>query len=240
MMTMQTDWDPSEFQPLSADSLKEESRLIKAYLPLVRKIVRQLAPQCTCIMDRQDMEQTALMGLLTAIRRYGEPDEGFGSYAAQRIRGAILDELRSLDWRPRQLRQKYFQIKDAIREWQKINGREPEMAEITAAGITPDDYQDYLQLENASALASLDDLLAQDPASITHSGRDLEEVFITQKMLSEALALLSEKESLVLSLYYQQEMNLKEIALTLGVTEARVCQINKKISEKIHQHFYPL
>ncbi len=74
---------------------------------------------------------------------------------------------------------------------------------------------------------------------ITHSGRDLEEVFITQKMLSEALALLSEKESLVLSLYYQQEMNLKEIALTLGVTEARVCQINKKISEKIHQHFYP-
>lgn len=239
MMTMQTAWDPSEFQPLSADSLQEESRYINAYLPLVRKIVRQLAPQCTCIMDRQDMEQTALMGLLTAIRRYGEPDEAFGSYAAQRIRGAILDELRSLDWRPRQLRQKYFQIKDAIREWQKNHGREPDAADIAAAGISSADYQDYLQLENASALASLDELLADDPASIAISGRNLEETFVTQKMLSEALGLLSEKESLVLSLYYQQEMNLKEIALTLGVTEARICQMNKKISEKIYHHFYP-
>lgn len=238
-MTMQTAWDPSEFQPLSTQAQKEESTWIKAYLPLVRKIVRQLAPQCTRIMDRQDMEQTALMGLLSAIRRYGAPDESFGSYAAQRIRGAILDELRSLDWRPRQLRQKYFQVKDMIRELRNSSGHEPEAAEIEAAGITPEEYQDYLQLENASTLASLDELLADDPGAVTITGRNLEEQFITQKTLSEALALLTEKEALVLSLYYQQDMNFKEIALTLGVSEARICQINKKVSEKIYQHFYP-
>lgn len=62
---------------------------MQAYLPLVRKVVRQLAPQCNCIIDRQDMEQTALMGLLNAIRRYGLPDEGFAGYAVHRIRGAI-------------------------------------------------------------------------------------------------------------------------------------------------------
>lgn len=237
-MTMQTAWDPSEFQPLSTHSQVEESHYLKAYLPLVRKIVRQLAPQCTSIIDRQDMEQTGLMGLLSAIRRYGAPDEGFGGYAAQRIRGAILDELRSLDWRPRQLRQKYFKIKDVIRELRQRSGHEPEAAELEAVGISSEDYQDYLQLENASVIASLNELLAEDPAAVSQTGRDLEQQFITQKMLSEALALLSEKESLVLSLYYQQDMNLKEIALTLGVTEARICQMNKKITEKIHQHFH--
>ncbi|WP_438671960.1 FliA/WhiG family RNA polymerase sigma factor [Siccibacter turicensis] len=238
-MTMQTAWDSSEFQPLSTHSGVEESRYLKAYLPLVRKIVRQLAPQCTSIMDRQDMEQTGLMGLLYAIRRYGAPDEAFGSYAAQRIRGAILDELRSLDWRPRQLRQKYFQIKDFIRELQKNSGQEPTSADMVAAGITRDEYHDFLQLENANAIASLDALLTDDPGAIAISGRNLEEQYITQKMLSEALELLSDKEALILSLYYQQDMNLKEIALTLGVSEARICQMNKKISEKIYQHFHP-
>lgn len=238
-MTIPTVWDPNEFQPLSTHTQVEESRYLKAYLPLVRKIVRQLAPQCSCIMDRQDMEQTGLMGLLAAIRRYGTPDEGFGSFAAQRIRGAILDELRSLDWRPRVLRQKYFQIKDLLRKLHNQNGHDLQWSEMAAAGISREDYQDYLQLENAGALASLDELIADAPGTLNVTGRDLEEQFINQKTLSEALALLSEKECLVLSLYYQQDMNFKEIALTLGVTEARICQINKKISEKIYQHFYP-
>ena len=236
-MTMHTALDNSEFHVSPSLSPAEEGQWLKAYLPLVRKIVRQLAPQCTSVMDRQDMEQIALIGLLSAIRRYGAPDEGFGGYAAQRIRGAILDELRSLDWRPRQLRQKYHQIKDLLRELRKQHGREPETAELLDAGISTDEYQEYLQLDNASAFASLDELLCDDTGSI--QGRELEDQFITQKTLAEALDLLSEKEALVLSLYYQHDMNLKEIALTLGLTEARISQINKKIAEKIHHHFHP-
>lgn len=112
-------FESEEFAAAPVLTPQQESHYLQAYLPLVRKVVRQLAPQCNCIIDRQDMEQTALMGLLNAIRRYGLPDEGFAGYAVHRIRGAILDELRALDWRPRQLRQKYHQMKDLIRETRK-------------------------------------------------------------------------------------------------------------------------
>ena len=102
---LQDVFESEEFTAAPLLTPQQESHYLQAYLPLVRKVVRQLAPQCNCIIDRQDMEQTALMGLLNAIRRYGLPDEGFAGYAVHRIRGAILDELRALDWRPRQLRQ---------------------------------------------------------------------------------------------------------------------------------------
>ena len=119
---LQDVFESEEFAAAPVLTPQQESHYLQAYLPLVRKVVRQLAPQCNCIIDRQDMEQTALMGLLNAIRRYGLPDEGFAGYAVHRIRGAILDELRALDWRPRQLRQKYHQMKDLIRETRKKLG----------------------------------------------------------------------------------------------------------------------
>lgn len=102
---------------IADDSLTpaDEARYVNAYLPLVHRIVKQLSWQTSSVMDKEDMEQIALMGLLTSLRRYGHPDEQFGAYAAQRIRGAVLDELRELDWRPRRLRQKSHKINDAIR-----------------------------------------------------------------------------------------------------------------------------
>lgn len=213
---IQDAYESEEFVATPVLTPQQESHYLQAYLPLVRKIVRQLAPQCTCIIDRQDMEQTALMGLLNAIRRYGFPDEGFAGYAALRIRGAILDELRSLDWRPRQLRQKYHQIKDLIRDARKTLGHEPGWEDLAALGLTPEDYLEFQQLEGAETLASLDELLGVDSHSVPLEGRPLEEQIVTQEMLSVALRQLSEKESLVLSMYYQHDMNLKEIALVLG------------------------
>lgn len=232
-------YESEAFSATPALTPQQESDYLQAWLPLVRKVVRQLAPQCTCVMDRQDMEQTALMGLLDAIRRYGMPDEGFAGYAAQRIRGAILDELRSLDWRPRQLRQKYHQIKDLIRDTRKTLGREPAWEELSQRGITAQEYLEYQQLEGAEALASLDELLGGESHVAHLEGRRLEEQIVTQDMLSHALQQLSEKEGLILSMYYQHEMNLKEIALVLGLTEARICQMNKKITQKIRDCLYP-
>ena len=78
---IQDAYESEDFNATPVLTPKQESHYLQAYLPLVRKVVRQLAPQCTCVMDRQDMEQTALMGLLNAIRRYGQPDEGFAGYA---------------------------------------------------------------------------------------------------------------------------------------------------------------
>lgn len=236
---LQDVFESEEFTAAPLLTPQQESHYLQAYLPLVRKVVRQLAPQCNCIIDRQDMEQTALMGLLNAIRRYGLRDEGFAGYAVHRIRGAILDELRALDWRPRQLRQKYHQMKDLIRETRKKLGHEPEWQELVREGISHEDYLEYLQLEGAETLASLDELLGVEGHSIPLAGRELEEQIITQQMLQHALSQLSEKEQLILSMYYQHEMNLKEIALVLGLTEARICQLNKQIAQKIRDFVYP-
>lgn len=230
---MQREYEGQAFQVTLQMTPKEENQHLMGWLPLVRKIVRQLSHQCSHIIERQDMEQIALMGLLSAIRRYGVPDENFAGYASQRIRGAILDELRSLDWRPRQLRQKYHRIKDLIRTLRQQLGHEPEWSELAPHGIDANEYQEYLQLENAETMASLDEMLSSDQEQPVFQGRQLEEQFITQELLSKALAQLTEAEGHVLAMYYQKCMNLKEIALVLGVTESRVCQMNKRIMEKI-------
>jgi len=224
------------FQTLSPLTPAQESHYLQAYLPLVRKVVKQLAPQCSCVMEREDMQQVALIGLLDALRRYGKPDEGFGGYAVQRIRGAVLDALRRLDWRPRQLRQKFYHIKDLIRERRKTLGREPEPGELD--GVSAAEYQQYLALEGADTLDSLDALLSDRPGDLPLQGRRLEDQIVTQHMLSRALQTLSAKEQQILYLYYQQDMNLKEIALVLGLTEARICQLNKKIAEKLRTYFF--
>ncbi|WP_238083564.1 MULTISPECIES: FliA/WhiG family RNA polymerase sigma factor [Pseudescherichia] len=224
------------FQTLSPLTPAQESHYLQAYLPLVRKVVKQLAPQCSCVMEREDMQQVALIGLLDALRRYGKPDEGFGGYAVQRIRGAVLDALRRLDWRPRQLRQKFYHIKDLIRERRKVLGREPEPGELD--GVSAAEYQQYLALEGADTLDSLDALLSDRPGDLPLQGRRLEDQIVTQHMLSRALQTLSAKEQQILYLYYQQDMNLKEIALVLGLTEARICQLNKKIAEKLRTYFF--
>lgn len=235
---MQREYEGQAFQVTLQMTPQEENQHLMGWLPLVRKIVRQLSYQCSHIMDRQDMEQIALMGLLSAIRRYGVPDEHFVGYASQRIRGAILDELRSLDWRPRQLRQKFHRIKDLIRTLRQQLGHEPEWNELAPHGIDVDEYQEYLLLENAETMSSLDEMLSGDQEQPIFQGRALEEQFITQDLLSKALGTLTENEGLVLSMYYQKCMNLKEISLVLGVSEARVCQINKRIMEKIRAYFY--
>ncbi|WP_222889806.1 sigma-70 family RNA polymerase sigma factor [Enterobacter sp. C2] len=224
------------FQTLSPLTPAQESHYLQAYLPLVRKVVKQLAPQCSCVMEREDMQQVALIGLLDALRRYGKPDEGFGGYAVQRIRGAVLDALRRLDWRPRQLRQKFYHIKDLIRERRKTLGRELEPGELD--GVSAAEYQQYLALEGADTLDSLDALLSDRPGELPLQGRRLEDQIVTQHMLSRALQTLSAKEQQILYLYYQQDMNLKEIALVLGLTEARICQLNKKIAEKLRTYFF--
>lgn len=217
----------------------QESRYISDYLPLVKKVVKQLAYQVSSVMDREDMEQIALMGLLTSLRRYGPPDEQFAAYAAQRIRGAVLDELRQLDWRPRRLRQKAHKLNDSIRELARQLGRVPQFEDLKEhLAITAQEYQEYLLLDCASSLESLDSLLGNDVYTCALDSRTLEDEMVVSRTLRSALASLDEREQLILTLYYQHEMSLKEIALVLDLTEARVCQLNKKIAQKIQSFFH--
>lgn len=216
----------------------EESRYLQQWLPLVKRVVRQLAAQADAVMDREDLEQIALMGLLESLRRYGHPDDHFAGYALQRVRGAVLDQLRLHDWRPRRLRQKSHKINDAVRALTRRLSHEPSEEEIRAhLKLSHEEVQEYLLLESASAMESFDELFAGDGLGNTLRGRVLEEEVTVQRTLQCALASLSEREQLILSLYYQHEMSLKEIAQVLALTEARICQINKKIAEKIKQFF---
>src|SRR5690606_12370661 len=145
---------PSVFAPAV------EQRWLMQYLPLVKRIVRQLSLQANQVLDREDMEQIGMMGLLEGLRRYGEPDEQFGRFAALRIRGAILDELRRQDWRPRQVRQQAHKVRDAIRELGRQLGHPPTDEEIKAfTGLEDKDYQDFLWADSSEAIESLDALL---------------------------------------------------------------------------------
>lgn len=225
---------------MASDALTpvEEARYVSAYLPLVHKVVKQLAYQTSSVIDREDMEQIALMGLLTSLRRYGHPDEQFAAYAIQRIRGAVLDELRLLDWRPRRLRQKTHKLNDGIRQIARQLGRTPSFEDINRhLSISAEEYQEYLLLDCAKTIESLDELLGNDVHAGALDSRPLEDEVVVSRTLRSALAALDEREQLILTLYYQHEMSLKEIALVLDLTEARVCQLNKKIAQKIQSFF---
>jgi RNA polymerase sigma factor for flagellar operon FliA len=211
----------------------DEQKHLLAYAPLVKRIVRQLNSQVQGAIDRDDMEQIGLMGLLEALRRYGEPDTGFGSYAALRVRGAILDELRRQDWRPRAVRQQSHKMRDAVRTLTRKLGREPGEQEImTALGLDAEGYQAYLLDENAETIASFDEIL-QDTLADTGSVAGPEEQLMIRRSLEQALNGLDEREQRVIQMYYEFELSYKEIAAVLDLTDARVCQLNKQALNKM-------
>jgi RNA polymerase sigma factor for flagellar operon FliA len=214
-----------------------EQKWLLQYLPLVKRIVNQLSLQANQVLDREDMEQIGLMGLLESLRRYGHPDEQFGGFASLRIRGAILDELRRQDWRPRQVRQQTHKIRDGVRALARQLGRTPLEEEILKfVDITSKDYLDFLQADAGEAIESLDELLQNGHEGFVEGGIGIEERVVTERLLAHALSQLDERERLVLTLYYQQELSLKEIALVLEITDARVCQLSKQAIAKASRY----
>ena len=226
----------AEVQDVAAQaglSPADEQRHLLAYAPLVKRIARQLNSQASGAMDRDDMEQIGLMGLLEALRRYGEPDAQFGGFAALRIRGAILDELRRQDWRPRAVRQESHRVRDAVRELTRRLGREPSEAEIrTTLGLSADAYQEHLLAENAETIASFDELVS-DLVQMPSHGANPEEQMTVRRSIEQGLKALDEREQRVIQLYYEHELSYKEIAAVLGLTDARVCQLNKGALKKM-------
>lgn len=226
--------EQSTHSPFSAAA---EQSLMLQYLPLVKRIVNQLSLQANQVLDRGDMEQIGLIGLLESLRRYGTPDEQFRGFASLRIRGAILDELRRQDWRPRQVRKDVHKTRDAIRQLSRQLGRTPQCEDILAfTGLSDDEYQAFLQADAGETLESLDELLQNGHEVFTSGSHVVEERFIKERLLEQALGQLDERERLVLVLYYQQELSLKEIALVLELSDARVCQLSKQAIAKAHNY----
>lgn len=211
----------------------EEQRHLLAYAPLVKRIVRQLNSQVSGTVSREDMEQIGLMGLLEALRRYGTPDVGFGSYASLRVRGAILDELRRQDWRPRAVRQDSHRVRDELRALTRKLGREPLEKEAAAAlGVTLEEFRQHVLDDCAEEMLSFDEVLqeALDPA---HSAPSPEEAYLVRRSLEKVLGSLNEKEQRVIQMIYEFELSYKEIAAVLDLSDARVCQLNKSALAKM-------
>jgi RNA polymerase sigma factor for flagellar operon FliA len=179
------------------------------------------------------MEQIGLMGLLEALRRYGTPDAGFASYASLRVRGAILDELRRQDWRPRAVRQDSHKMRDAVRALTRKLGREPNDKEAAEAlGITQDEWRQFLLDDCAEELLSFDDVL-QESTERAASSPGPEEQYMVRRSLEQALSALNEREQRVIQMIYEFELSYKEIAAVLDLSDARVCQLNKSALAKM-------
>ncbi|KUE80675.1 lateral flagellar system RNA polymerase sigma factor LafS [Aeromonas schubertii] len=210
-----------------------EAEVLRRFLPLVKRAAGHLRSQVSVTFDREDMEQVGMMGLLEAWRRYGgELDEQFESFAFKRIRGAMLDELRRLDWRPRQLRQQVHAFNQQVRELQARLGHVPSEPEIAQAlGCTLEEVRDLAYAGQAEALQSLEEWLENGGRAPSAESDDADLAMTVSKVLTT----LDKREQLLLSLYYQHELNMKEIALVLGLTESRVCQLHKQCVLQLKQ-----
>jgi RNA polymerase sigma factor for flagellar operon FliA len=222
---------------------RTRDRLILTYAPLVKYVAGRLGSGLPAHVDEGDLVSYGLLGLIGAIERFDPSrDIKFETYAISRIKGAIIDELRSLDWVPRSVRSRAREIERAVAELEKKLMRAPTDEEISAKiGISVDELDTSLTEISRSSIAALDELW-----TVNSSGGDQVALIDTiedtegpepqsalaqteqKEALADAISRLPEREKLVVTLYYYEELTLREIGEVLGVTESRVSQLHTK------------
>ncbi|MEM6545533.1 MAG: RNA polymerase sigma factor FliA [Pseudomonadota bacterium] len=203
--------------------------LVREYLPLVQRIALRLKAKLPPDIEVDDLLQVGLMGLLRAKDSY-DPAQGasFSTYAGIRIKGAMLDEIRANDWLPRSIQSQFRQVSEAIESLDAQLGRPAQDAEIAEAlGTSLEEYQ---QLAGRLACARMTHIEDSEEAAMAESehANPFQEVGdeASRRALADAIQNLPEKERLMMSLYYSEDLNLKEIGAVLGVSESRVSQIH--------------
>jgi RNA polymerase sigma factor for flagellar operon FliA len=216
---------------------------LKQYAPLVRRLAHQMIAKLPANVEADDLIQAGMIGLHDALGRF-DVGQGvqFETFATQRIRGAMLDELRSGDWMSRGDRKQQRAIESAVHKLEQQNGRAPGEGEIAREmGLSLADYQEMLTKVRGTQLVYLEDLSgrsddagADDDYLDRHVADTVGDPLAQlndQRMrqaLVDAIKLLPEREQYVMSMYYEHDMNLKEIAAVLKVTESRVCQLHSQ------------
>ncbi|HMN92486.1 MAG TPA: RNA polymerase sigma factor FliA [Hydrogenophaga sp.] len=213
---------------------------LRKYSPLVRRLAHHMIAKLPPSVELDDLIQVGMIGLTEAIARY-EPSQGvqFETFASQRIRGAMIDELRDGDWMSRGSRKSQKEIEQAVHRLQQRLHRAPMESEIAQElGISLADYQQLLAKVRGTQLVYLEDISGHgdddDHFLDRHVGADDDEPSVLlrdQRMrmaLVEAIKGLPEREQQIMSMYYEHDMNLKEIAAVLGVTESRICQLHSQ------------
>ncbi|MBS8242150.1 RNA polymerase sigma factor FliA [Marinobacter lipolyticus] len=216
------------------------SRLVEEHAPLVKKIALHLMARLPASVQLDDLMQAGMIGLLEAAQRYTSAKGAtFETYAGIRIRGAMVDEIRKGDWVPRSVHRNARRISQAIKAVEDRCGREAQDQEVAEElGISLDEYHSSLSDANSGRLFSLDELnesgdlpIEETEASDNPLDGITSDAF--RRSLAEAIGELPEREKLVLSLYYQEELNLKEIGAVLGVSESRVSQIHSQAALRL-------
>lgn len=225
-----------------------QNELIEMYLPLIKAVAAALASRLPACIDAEDLTGVGVMGLIDAIQKYDpERCDSFKNYARIRIKGAMLDELRALDWVPRSVRQVATQMDRKRRAVEQKMGRTADASEIAAAmGVDMERYNTLRDRarghgmlsfedigmetgeEQRSFLECVEDPNMKSPAEVTNRRETLD-------ALAQVLESLKERDRLVISLYYLEDLNLKEIGAVLGVTESRVSQIHTKAIRTLKQ-----
>ena len=220
-------------------SAVDEKDLIERYLPLVRNVVDRIKLNVPAHVDADDLYSVGVTGLIAAVRKF-DPEQGstFASYAAMRIRGAILDELRRMDWCPRRARARSRKLKSAINDVEQKVGRAATDDEICAElGLTQKEYNKWVEEAKPVTFinidhevkseegggASLHELLA-DESDVT--GRDTLEKEELLQLLTDRIASLPDIPRKILAMYYHENLRLAEIAAVFDLTESRICQIH--------------
>ena len=217
----------------------DRDALFHQHVPLVRRIAHHMIAKLPPNVELDDLIQVGMIGLNDALSRY-EVAQGvqFETFASQRIRGAMLDELRGGDWMSRSGRKHQRDIEGAVHKLEQRLGRAPHESEIAAEmGLSLPDYQDLLNRVRGTQLVYLEDMSGDEGDSdyldrhVADTDADPLSRLNDRRMreaLVEAIKGLPEREQYVMSMYYEHDMNLKEIAAVLGVTESRVCQLHSQ------------
>jgi len=227
--------------------------VLRRHLPLVRRVVQRLAARKPPHIEIDDLVSWGIVGLLDAMAKYDPKKEAsFSTYAQFRIRGAILDHLRSLDWVPRSVRQKASLIEKVSHQLEGTLGRPPTEEEIARElGIGLESYQDLLTRVGEMSIFSLEDLGFGSGEERFQVEQRLEAgeidplgALLTQErvgIVADAIARLPDREKTVVSLYYHEDLTMKEVGAVLGLTESRVSQLHSqamlRLKGALRHHF---
>ena len=228
-------------------STEVREKIILEYAPLVKMVAGRLSMYLGYNVEYEDLVSYGVFGLIDAIDKFDAlKDVKFETYASLRIRGAILDQIRKMDWIPRTIRQKQKKIDAVIREIETKYGRSATDEEIAQGlGITNDEYVDWQSQMKITNVVSLNEFLEQGSEIPTDNNYNRSSQFDgpeevierdeLKRMLTESLELLTEKEKKVIVLYYYEDLTLKEISSILEVSESRISQLHTRALQKMRE-----
>ena len=222
----------------NASGLQDKDQCLRDYAPMVKRLAHQMMSRLPYSVQIDDIIQAGMMGLLDAANRYDEIHGAqFETYATQRIRGAMLDELRSADWLPRGLRRDMRRIELSVSRLQQKLGRAPNETEIARElGVSLAEYQQMLQEARGAQLIYYEDFQDEDHDDFFErfefsNGCDPQALLADERFKAElirAINLLPERERMLMGMIYEQEMNLREVGEVFGVSESRISQLHSQ------------